>query len=78
MQIGGTIMADFKNRLELDSEIYKLECLRCNLDVIALGMDQDTLGEDQLAVKSCATMLGVIHDRMKDLLWDKNPEEKKE
>ena len=23
---------------------------------------------------SCATMLGVIHDRMKELLWDKEPE----
>ncbi len=35
-------MAGLSKELELDNEIYKLECLKCNLDVIALGMDHDT------------------------------------
>ena len=36
-------MANFSNWLELDNEIYQLECLRCNLDVIALGMNHERI-----------------------------------
>ncbi len=60
-------MGDLGKNIKLDNEIYKLECLKCNLDVIALGMDHDTLGEGKLAVEACAAMLEVIHDRMKKL-----------
>ncbi|MBO5620482.1 MAG: hypothetical protein J5959_02495 [Butyrivibrio sp.] len=61
-------MGDLRKNMELDNEIYKLECIKCNLDVIALGMNHDTMGEDKLAVEACASMLGVIHDRMTQLL----------
>ena len=71
-------MANFSNWLELDNEIHKLECLRCNLDVIALGMNHDTMGEDKLAVESCAAMLGMIHERIEKLIWADRPKEVEE
>ncbi len=71
-------MAEFSIRHELEDEIYKLECLKCNLDVIALGMTHDTMGEDKLAVESCAAMLEMIHDRLDKLVWSKEAKEELE
>lgn len=53
--------------VNLEEQIYSLDCLRSNLMLIYYGMSQDTLGEDRYAVLSCADMAGVIMDRFKEV-----------
>ncbi len=57
----------------LGEQVASMDLVRCNLEVVALGMKEDTMGSDLGAVEACAEMLEVIHDRMRKILdefWD--------
>ena len=71
-------MSELSIRHQLEDETHKLECLKCNLDVLALGMTQDTMGEDKMAVEFCAAMLETIYERINTLVWSKEGKEELE
>ncbi len=62
----------FINKME--EQAFRLDHVRANLKVVALGMRGDTLGSDVPAVEACAEMLEVIYNDMMSLLEGNCPE----
>lgn len=59
---------------KMENQVCRLDHVRANLEVIALGMRGDTLGSDVPAVEACADMLQVIHKDMMSILDTYSPE----
>ncbi len=62
----------FINKME--EQAFRLDHVRANLKVVALGMRGDTLGSDVPAVEACEEMLEVIYNDMMSLLEGNCPE----